>query len=426
MNFKLFLPLLIALMILSAGCGGESKPATGGKKVIRISHWWGTVQDVWDQAIADFEKTHPDIKVEQQVLSFQVHVQKVLTNAAASADIGDLILLEDWFAQELVNRDFFVDLQPYVQRDLKPEQIFPIALETYYDKNRALRAFPIALGSYPLFYNKDMFDRAGVKYPDSTWTYDTLLAVARKLTRDTDGDGKPDEWGFLLDNSGGFDGLLYSLGGGVLTDDMQRSAFAEPRTVRALHYWVDLVQKYRVAPPNASVLGGSSSGGMLRPFETGRFGMAMLGSMLTPYSVAKFNWDIALPPKGPAGRKCLRFAAAFGIPKSSQNPDAAWEFLHWIVTEMPAKYADKMFFGQVPNSRRLASSPEYLNGTPKVDRQVVIDMIQNYSFSYWRTKWQQFRDQGFMPELDRMVNGETTVEQGASDADRRINEVLAQ
>jgi multiple sugar transport system substrate-binding protein len=409
-----------------SGCGGDNGRSADSRKVIRISHWWGTTQDVWDQAIAEFEKTHKDIKVEQQVLSFNVYEQKILINSAAGSDVGDLIAMEDWFAQELVNRDFFVNLQPYVDRDIRPDQVFPIAYSTYYDKQKALKAFPVALGSYPLFYNKDMFDRAHIGYPDSTWTYDTLLAAAQKLTRDTDGDGKTDEWGFLLDNSGGFDGLLYSMGGAVLTDDLQRSAFAEPRTLQALHFWVDLVQKYKVAPPTATLLGGSSSGGTLRPFETGRFGMAMLGSMLTPFEVAKFNWDIALPPKGPAGRKCLRFAAAFGIPKSSKNPDAAWEFLRWIVNDMPARFADRMFFGQVPNSRRLAFSPEYLQGTPKVNRKVVIDMIENYSFSYWRSKWQQFRDKGFLPELDNMVNGKATVEEAAAAADRRINEVLAQ
>ena len=62
--------------------------------------------------------------------------------------------MEDWFAQELLPRDFLADLQPYVTRDLKPDQIFPISLQTFRNGN-ALKAFPIALGSYPLFYNKE-------------------------------------------------------------------------------------------------------------------------------------------------------------------------------------------------------------------------------------------------------------------------------
>jgi multiple sugar transport system substrate-binding protein len=416
--------ILLALLAGAPSCGGGGDSGSGRKRIV-ISHFWGDVQDVWSQAIAEFEKTHPDIDVEQQALSFNVHYQKVQAASAAGADIGDLVLLEDWFAQELIERDQFVDLEPMLRRDIDTSEIFAVSLGTY-RHGTALEAFPVALGSYPLFYNKDIFDRAGERYPDSTWTFDTLIAVARRLTKDLDGDGRTDQYGFLLDNSGGFDGVLYSLGGAVLTDDLKHSAFAEPRTIAALKYWVGLVRDAKVAPPNASVMGGSASAGSTRPFETGRFAMAMLQGAISTYRNVPFKWNIALPPSGPAGRRALRYGAAFAIPKSSKNAAAAWEFLRWIVEEMPAKYADRMFYGQLPNSRRLARSPEYLEGEPRVDRTVLIDMIDRYSFSYWRSRWLQFRDQGFLPQLDLMVLGEKSVEQGVADADRRINEVLAQ
>src|SRR5207249_913107 len=97
------------------------------------------------------EKTHPNITVEQQAVSFNVHYQKVLTASAAGAEVGDLVLLEDWFAQELLHRDYFADLQPYLKRDLDSADIFQSALGTYRESS-ALRAFPVALGSYPLYY----------------------------------------------------------------------------------------------------------------------------------------------------------------------------------------------------------------------------------------------------------------------------------
>ena len=422
MSFNKLL-LLLFLSLLAGACGGVSGQADVGVTTIRVAHFWGDQQELWKEVIAEFEKANPTIKVEQQVVSFTVHKDKVLAAAAADVDAGDLILLEDWFAQELLDREYLADLQPFVDRDLKPQDLFPISLESF-RRGKSLRAFPVAMGSYPLYYNKDLFDAANIRYPDSTWTYDTLLSAAQKLTVDKDGDGKPDQWGFLLDNSGGFDGLLYSLGGAVLTDDLQQSAFNQPRTLKALQFWVDLVQKYKVSPSYASIRGGASSGGSLRPFETGRFAMAMLGSMLTTYKNNQFQWDITLPPSGPAGRKALRFAAAFGIPKNCKHVDAAWTFLRWIVKDMPAKYSDRLFYGLVPNSRRLALSPEYLNGQPTVNRRVVIDMIENYSISTWRARWLEFRDNGFMPELDLMVNGEKSVPQAAADADRNINEVL--
>ncbi len=417
--------LILGLLVVAVvGCSsGDS--ASEGRTEITIAHFWGSSRTVWDSVIHEFERSHPDIQVVQQVQPFNVHTQKVMTMAAANADVGDLVLLEDWFAQELIQRNFLVDLKPYIERDLDSSEYFAQSLSNF-SHDGAVRAFPVALGTYPLYYNKDLFDAAGVAYPDSTWTYDTLLRVAETLTRDTDGDGTPDQWGILLDNSGGFDGAIYSLGGAVLTDDLQHSAFDEPRTKRALQFWVDLVRKYHVAPPSTALKGGTSVGGSMRPFETGRFAMAMLQADVASYANVPFDWDVAMPPKGPAGRRVLRYSEAFGIPRTSKHPDSAWEFLRWMVEDMPPRFANRLFYGQVPNSRRLASSDAYLLGKPRVNRAVIVDLIEDYSFSYWRTRWQQFRDQGFLPQLDLMMLGKKSVDEGAADASRRINEVLSQ
>lgn len=413
--------MLLSFALLLPACGEEGSN-DDDRQVVRIAHWWGDSRDLWEQVIAEFEKANPKIRVEQEVMSFNVLKDKVLTQSAAGEDVGDLIPLEDWFAQELVQRDYFVDIKPWLERDLKDAEYFPQSIETF--RNGAtIRAFPIALGTYPLFYNRDAFDSAGERYPDSAWTYDTLVAVAIRMTHDDNGDGRPDRWGFMLDNSGGFDGLIWSMGGRILTDDLRRGAMSEPATQRALQFWVDLVRRHHVAPEPASLMGGTSSGGALQDFMTGRFAMAILGSHQVG-TRAPFRWDIAYPPRGSSGRKSLRFAAAFGIPKSSRNAVAAWRFLTWIVREMPARYAARMFYGHVPNSRRLARSAEFLGSEPQIHREILVDMIERFSFSYWRTKWFQFRDQGFLPEVDQAVQGRKSVGEASEDADKRINEVL--
>src|SRR5687767_1987208 len=128
---RLLRPLLLAALLLPFlllnSCGGDSDGESGGKRKVIISHFWADVQDVWEEAIVEFEKTHPDIDIEQQAVSFDVHYEKVLTTAAADAEIGDLVLLEDWFAQELLERDFLVDISQWVKRDLTPEDFFAIS-----------------------------------------------------------------------------------------------------------------------------------------------------------------------------------------------------------------------------------------------------------------------------------------------------------
>lgn len=417
--------VLLLVTVLGALAGiscGSDQTREDRRVVIRIAHWWGDSKELWDQVILEFERENPTVHIEQEVMSFNVLKDKVLTQSAAGESVGDLIPLEDWFAQELVQRDYFVDLKPWIDRDLNPEEYFQQSTETFRNGS-TIRAFPIALGTYPLFYNRDIFDRAHESYPDSSWTFDSLVAVAMRLTHDVDGDGRNDQWGFMLDNSGGLDGTIWSRGGRILADDLNRGAMSEPATLSALQFWVDLVRKYRVAPVPASIMGGTSSGGALQDFMTGRFAMAILGSHQVT-SNAPFKWDITYPPAGSAGRKVLRFAAAFGIPVTSRHPEAAWRFVTWIIQKMPPRFAAGMFYGHVPNSRRLCSSREYLDSDPIIHRQVLIDLIDRFSFSYWRTKWFQFRDQGFLPEIDLAVQGEKSVQEAAIDADARINEVL--
>lgn len=422
---NIFLKLLFFTLFFSCfyGCQTEGEEhATNQAITIRLAHWWGDAKSTWDSVITEFKKSHPKIHIQQEVMSFNVMKDKVLTQSAAGQHVSDILPLEDWFAQELVEREYFTDIAALIANDLDASQYFPIALNTF-RKGDQIQAWPIALLTYPLVYNTEIFDDAGIPYPDSTWTFDTLLTVAKQLTKDFNDDGRVDQYGILLDNSGGFDGTIWSLGGAILTEDGQRSAFAQPNTIEALQFWVGLVREHQVAPQNASILGGTSSGGSLRPFETGRFAMAII----SPHTISPntaFRWDIALPPQGKAGRKYLRGAAAFGIPKTSKHPQEAWEFIRWIVEEMPAQYASRIFPGSLPNSTRLAEAPEYLNASPHYNRQVLQEMITKHSFSYWRTRWLEFRDHGFLPELDLMISGEKSVLNGAYSAEKKINAVL--
>ena len=420
--YKHIFPFVLLALALHS-CRESDDMSQDGVVTIKIAHWWSDAKPLWDSVITEFEATHPNIRVEQEVMSFNVMKDKVLTQSAAGEHVGDLLPLEDWFAQELIERKFFTDLSGHIARDFDSADYYPIALGSFYNGEN-LQAWPVALITYPLVYNKAIFDKAGLPYPDTTWTFETFLQIAKQLTQDSDGDGKADQYGFMLDNSGGFDGTIYSLGGAILNENLSKSAFAEPRTVEALKLWTGLVLEHGVAPQNASILGGSSSGGSMRPFETGRFAMGII----SPHAISpntSFPWDITMPPKGSAGRKYLRGSAAFGIPRTSKHPDEAWEFIRWIVKEMPPKYGAQIFPGTVPNSRRIAESTDYLNAQPVYNRQILIEMIRNFSFSIWRTKWLEFRDNGFLPEVDLMVSGEKSVEDGANDADKRINEVLA-
>jgi multiple sugar transport system substrate-binding protein len=416
MNSKLFF-IFIAIFILLS-CGKKEDAKNTGKTTIKVAHWFAENKDQWEEAVKEFEKIHPEIKVELESVVYQMYVQKLLTSSAANISVGDLLIIEDWFAQDLLERNYFYDLSDFVKTELDTSTLFTRAFGDYKNSKGELIGVPVALISTALFYNKDLFDQAGVKYPDSTWTYDDLLSGAQKITKDIDGDGINDSWGIQLNYSPLLDALLYSYGGGVLSADKNSSALSTPESIQALKFFVDLRRKYNVAAAPESAATTNTV-----PFLTGKFGMVVLPDFKTKFRNLKFKWDISLPPIGPKGRKAMIFSQAFGIPKESKNKKEAMIFLKWLINDLPVKYANFME-GLLHVNKKLANSPEYMNDEPKCNRKVSIDVQEKYSVLYLRPGYFELRDYGFQPEIEKAMNGRISVEDAAKEGAKKIDEII--
>lgn len=390
---KKFFILLILLLLFS--CGKNTDQSEKGKVTLKVQYWYAENKDLWIEAAKEFEKAYPDIKVDIELVVYQMYVQKLLTSSAANVSVGDLIMLEDWFAQDLLERDYLINLNDFVRNEIDTSQLFTLAFKDYINSKGELIGIPIALISTVLFYNKDLFDAAKIPYPDSTWTYDDLLSTAIKLTKDTDGDGTTDQWGIQLNYSPLLDAILYSFGGGVLTPDKSRSYFDDPKSISGLKYFIDLHRTYKVAPaPDPATMNNTV------PFLTGKFAMVMLPDFKTKFRGLKFKWDFSYTPLGPAGRKSLRFSQAFGIPKDSKNQKEALIFLKWLLTSLPSKYAN-FAEGLLPINKKLANSDQYLNDEPKCNRKILLDIQERFSFCYQRPGYFELRDYGFQPEVEK-------------------------
>jgi multiple sugar transport system substrate-binding protein len=418
------LPLVLSISLVVpflSSCKGSIEDRE--KTNIKVVHWWGNARERWRSLLDDFERAHPGIEVEQEIVAYGPYVSKVLATAASGGVVGDVIVLEDWFAQELLTRDYCTNLQPMVERDLREEDFFWMSFDEYRHEGK-LFAIPACVGVGVLFYNKTLFDRQGLPYPDTTWTYDDLVKAAKKLTLDTDGDGRIDQWGFIADDGMGFDTMLHSFGGAILDKEKKRSLLNHPKSVNAIRFWVDLVRRENISPASTLLLGASTVGGIINPFLTGKFAMTIQPDFKMPYQEAPFEWDITMPPIGPEGRKTLRFSQAFAIPVGSKHPQAAWQFIRWFINDAPLPGIDQILGGLTPVKRQRALSDSFLDGLPKCNRRVVVDLIDKYSHSYMRTGWQEFRDHGWVPQLDLALAGKQTPEDAASLGAKAVDEIL--
>lgn len=409
--------LLFSLSLLFLSCGSKKDQNTN-KVTIKITHWYSENAWEWEGAIKEFNKKYPDINIEIEPIVYQLYIQKLLTASVGKTEIGDLLIVEDWFAQELLEKDYFIDLKEFVKNELDTTNLFMKAFYDYQNSKGEIICAPVFLITPVLLYNKDMFDNAGIKYPDSTWTYYDLVENAKKFTRDIDNDGVPDEWGLALNYSPLLDMMVYAFGGGVLNSEKTASKLNEPESINALKFFIDMYTKQKIAPPpNPATMNNTNE------FMSGRYAMAILPDFKSKLRALPFRWDITYPPKGPNCRVSIRASQGFGIPKDCKHPKEAMIFLKWLINELPPKYSD-LAEGLMPINKKVAMSEEYQNGNPACNRKVIVDLQDKYCFNYLRPGYSELKDYGFQSEIEKAIMGQISPEESAFAGSKKINEVI--
>ena len=141
------------------------------------------------------------------------------------------------------SRGVLLNLQPYL--DKNPDMlkgVYPQTLEAYKTPD-GMYGLPRDFQTVVLFYNKDMFDAAGVAYPTVEWTYDDLRNAAKQLTK-VDADGKTTQYGFdadpwdmeLIWSEG-----IWANGGDIISPDHTKTLVAEPKARPAWQLFHDMM-----------------------------------------------------------------------------------------------------------------------------------------------------------------------------------------
>ncbi len=294
------------------------------------------VQGMERELIAEFERQNPDIKVEYQWFSSGEYQDKLETLfvAGLAPDIATM----SWF-QNIpgIVRGLYVDLLPYIARGgLDVNDFFPVMLD-HWRYEGGLYAMPMHGDTVALFYNQSLFEEAGlvdpnVLYDSSSWDWEAMLDVAKRLTQDPNGDGAPDQWGMSslcwACPERGF--ALFPALNGVDLHNADRSAtnMNHPHAVEAYQFFSDLINVHRVT--------GSSG----LDFPTGNQGMvADAGTWRLPvYSEAigtSFDWDVVPWAQGPHGGKYSSTASMIGmaISEQSEHKEEAWRFIRFMMSK---------------------------------------------------------------------------------------------
>jgi multiple sugar transport system substrate-binding protein len=251
--------------------------------------------------------------------------------------------------------------------------LYPQTLQAYQTADGYF-GLPRDFQTIVLFYNKDMFDKAGVAYPTADWTWDDLRAAAKKLTLDTNGDGKTDQYGYsfdMWDMEPGWSEAVWSYGGDILNADHTKTLIGEPASREAWQFLHDMTFVDKSVPDanTADQFGGDT-------FAAGASAMTALGHWVVPgYADAGLKFDVAPMPKGPAGRFTSVNSAGFVIAKATKHPNEAFSFLKFVLSTAGQTRLAELGFA-CPVLKSIAESDTFLKQKITLDQQVFLDALQ--------------------------------------------------
>lgn len=415
------LMLLVVVALLSLSFLGQAQE----EEKIRLHYftWAGgsAAEYIREDWIEPFQELHPNIEIYYEHVSFGQFFDKLVTYHLAGT-APDLMHMSVGYVNEYAQNGMLLNLQPFFDRDLNPDDFFmePMKAMRYPSMETGdLYAIPFAFVLTGLYYNKTLFDDAGLMYPGDDFTYEDLREYGKRLTRDTSGDGLKDQWGFFSTrNYQILDPVIHAFGGSILDADYNVTVTG-PGAVAGAQFLVDVIHEDGIAPHPSLGLNQTQL------FQQGKLAMSMAQiSDLSNYrSISNLDWDVAMMPIGPGGRAVRLWPDSFAISSTTKHAEAAWEFIKFAITrEEMDRYSGER---KVPIYRPLAFSPEWLETHTAPDKMKFIQSIPYGHPMEFRPNWGEWGDNSKRGVLNPAWYGEAPVEQVLEDWSRVIEAAVA-
>jgi len=345
-HWKILVPVLLILAVAFAYASGSAESQSGGQqeKVLKVASW--SIQEAGTQAYfeklgKDFEAANPGVKIDWIGFPYGQLREQVLIQAS-SGNPPDVVQTARGWLSDFINSGYFQPIEGLVS-DSYINDIYPRIKEDL-RYNDALYAAPWFYSPFVMFYNTELFKKAGLDPNNPPKTYEEALAAARKIAKLTDADGNS-VYGLGIATSsvpvsgGSVLSFLMSFGGGVW-DDSGNVIIGNDANRKALSY-LETLHNERLNPDGAYLKD------LRNLFAIGRLGMYFdqlwgLSGVLAINDQA-MSYTAAQPPIGTAttpGRSTLE-AHLLMIPTDAAQPELAAKFIEFATSrEKIREYLD--------------------------------------------------------------------------------------
>lgn len=321
---------------------------------------WGSESEIsiLKPILSDFEKENPDIKIDFMHIP-QNYFQKIHL-LFASNTAPDVIFINNQYLPIYANAGVLEDLSTY-KNEFEYNKFFPIAIDTL-SYQKKMYAIPRDVSTLVVFYNKDIFDKYNVQYPNKNWTINDLLTTSQKLTH------APNIFGISFEEEPLF--YLPYLNYFGVTDLSENTTQMQ----NGLNFYANLRNKYHIAPKREEI----ASATMAQLFLQGKLGMHISGRWLVPKyrQEAKFRWDIVRFPDKNGVPSAPVDASGWAISKSSKHKKEAIKLVQYLSSkESSDKFTQSGLI--VPARIDVANSKTFLDNKSPQNSKEFLEILNN-------------------------------------------------
>jgi multiple sugar transport system substrate-binding protein len=307
----------------------------------------GLERTMYENFVLKFEhEERPDINVNVTFEAWNDYMTKLPTMLAGGV-VPDMIHQHMSIVQEYAYRGALLELNPFMERDnVKAEDYIPALFDAFSNKGKTY-GIPKDSAAWGMYFNKTMFDEAGLDYPASNWTMEDFQNLALELTQDESGNPASSsnfdpenikQWGMAWRDptaAGGEDsrGLVKALGGDWYNEDYSETLITEPAALQVFEIFHNMRCVTNSIPTPAQAQGQGD------PFRAGLTAMQIsfhIGTFFAKQENVRFDYDVRFLPAGPGGQYSVVGCSGWAIPSNAAHKEEGWELIKYL-TSLPVQ-----------------------------------------------------------------------------------------
>lgn len=324
-----------AALLILAGLSVWARPQAK-KEVLEFGMFTGSNWEVEnadafviiDRAIERFEENHPGVEVHYTSGIDKKDYSEWCAKRTLEGKMPDVFMVLDTDFNQYSSLGILQELNSFMESDpeFQSEDIFDTAMEIGKGKEGTQYALPYEVVPTMLFVNKTLLKREGIEIPKREWTWEDFIEICKKVTKDTDGDGRIDQFGTYNYN---WQDVMYTSGGSAFDNEKQNVDFSNQYVVESLRFMKELLSLNQGENVTQEDFDAGKVAFMPLTFAEYRTYKTY------PYKIKKysnFQWDCTTFPGRKKGDNISKVdALLLGINHDSKEKELAWEFLKELV-----------------------------------------------------------------------------------------------